>query len=95
MTDGRSDLDRLLAERRDQLDSEIARSGAPDRVRDSVLARTSTDTLIGLPWQRIAAAVLVAGMLGVAVDLLLPERPADPVDVAIVDIYDMDQSGTP
>lgn len=95
MTDGRSDLDRLLAEQRDRFDAEIARSGAVERVRDTVLARRSVDSLFGLHWQSIAAAVLVAGMLGGAVGFVLPERRVEPVDVAIVDLYDMDQPGTP
>jgi hypothetical protein len=95
MTDGRGDLDRLLAEQRDVFDAEIARSGAVDRVRDTVLAHRAADSLFVLHWQRIAAAVLIAGMLGGAVGLLLPERRADPVDVAIVDLYDMDQPGSP
>jgi hypothetical protein len=95
MTDGRSDLDRLLAEQRDRFDAEIARSGAVDRVRDIVLARRSTDSFFDLHWQGIAAAVLIAVMLGGAVGLLLPERRVDPVDVAIVDLYDMDQPGNP
>lgn len=95
MTDGRGDLDGLLAEQRNRFDAEIAQSGAVRRVRDTVLARRSTDSLFDLHWRRIAAAVLIAGMLGGAVGLLLPERRVDPVDVAIVDLYDMDQPGTP
>jgi hypothetical protein len=82
----RDDLEKLMAEERNALDGEIARSGAPRRVRDSVMRR-SADPLAGLSWQRIAAAVLVAGMLGGAVDLLLPEPGAD--DVTMVSALDM------
>jgi hypothetical protein len=64
-------------------------------VRDNVMLRRSASPLAGLPWQRIAAAVLVAGMLGGAVDLLLPERSTDAVDATIVGaLYDLDQLGT-
>jgi hypothetical protein len=92
---GMSDLprgdrfDRLMVEHREALDREIARSGALERVRDNVMLRRSVDPLQGLHWQRIAAAVLIAGMLGGAVDLLLPEQIVDPVDVAL---YDLDRS---
>jgi hypothetical protein len=74
------------------LDAEIVGSGALERVRENVLARHSGNPLAGLPWQRIAAAVLVAGMLGGAVDLLMPDRSAETVDVAIADaLYVIDQ----
>jgi hypothetical protein len=85
-------LDRLLAEHRAVLDAEVVRSGAPTRVRNAVLTLYSADPLAGLRWQRIAAAVLVAGMLGGAVDLLAPEGATESVDVAIVDaLYVLDQ----
>jgi hypothetical protein len=96
MTDARPGaLDRLMAEYREALDGEVARSGAVRRVRDYVMMRRPVAPLEGLHWQRIAAAVLIASMLGGAVDLLLPERVTDPVDVAIVEaLYDLDQPGT-
>ncbi len=85
-------LDRLLSGHRAALDAEVARSGAPERVRDAVLRLYSADPLAGLHWQRIAAAVLVAGMLGGAVDLLMPERATEAVDVAFADaLYVVDQ----
>jgi hypothetical protein len=85
-------FDRLVNSHRDSLDAEIVRSGALKRVRDNVLARHSSDPLAGLHWQRIAAAVLIAGMLGGAVDLLMPDRSAEPVDVAIAEaLYVIDQ----
>jgi len=91
--DRHSELHRLLAGERDALDREIARSGALVRIRGNVLRRATADPLAGLHWRRIAAAVLIAGMLGCAVDLLLPARAPDPVDVAIVDTpYEFDLS---
>jgi hypothetical protein len=85
----RDDLGRLMAEERDALDREIARSGASRRVRDSVMRR-GADPLAGLSWQRIAAAVLIAGMLGGAVDMLLPEPSVDDVTmVSAIDILDL------
>ncbi len=81
----RDDLDRLVAEHREALDREIARSGAARRVRDNVMRRAA-DPLAGLSWRRIAAAVLVAGALGVTVDLLLPEPNND--DVMMVSALD-------
>lgn len=87
MSDPHRDLDRLLMEHREALDREIARAGAAKRVRDRAMRRAS-DPLADLPWQRIAAAVLVAGMLGGAVDLLLPEQSADPAEVTMVSALD-------
>jgi ABC-type cobalamin transport system ATPase subunit len=75
-------LELLIEAHRATLDADIVRSGALGRVRDNVLARHSVDPLAGLQWQRIAAAVLIAGMLGGAVDLLMPDRSTETVDVA-------------
>ncbi|MGH6925059.1 MAG: hypothetical protein ACRED5_15100 [Propylenella sp.] len=93
---GEEALARLIAEHRGALDAEVARSGALPRVRDNVLMRSSYDPLQGLSWRRVAAAVLVAGMLGGAIDLVLPERAPDTADVAIVGVLeDFDQLGLP
>jgi hypothetical protein len=73
------------------LDAEIRKSGALDRVRRNVLTRRSGDVLAGIHWRRVAAAVLVAGMLGGAVDLALMQQAADSFDVAIIDpLYPLD-----
>lgn len=88
------ELDRLIAKHRTALDEEIAASGALRRVRHGVLMRASVDPLAGLHWRRVAAVVLVAGMLGGAVDLILPDNAADSFNVATVDaLYDL-ESGT-
>ena len=89
-------LDRGLAAERDARDEAIARAGAVGRVRQAVLAQTPANVLAGLPWPRIAAAILVAGMLGGAVDLmLLPPPPDDPIEVAIADpLYNLPGAGS-
>jgi hypothetical protein len=76
------DFDRKLAAHRDLLDAEIARSDAVARLGRDPLRR---HLVAGMPWRRVAAVVLLAGMLGGALDLVLPETAADPLDVAIVD----------
>lgn len=89
------ELDRCLQAFGAELDSEIARSGAPDRVRRNVLRRRSADIFADLSWRRIAAAILVAGMLGAAVDLMFLDRTVDQVDVASVDpLYAFDEAGS-
>lgn len=82
-------VDRMLDEARTALDTEIAASGAVERVRRAALARRSANPLAGLPWQRVAAAVLVAAMLGGALDILvLPDPPSDPAELALIDPVD-------
>ncbi len=82
---------------RADLDAEIRRSGSLERVRRNVLLRRSGNFLAGISWQRIAAAVLVAGMLGGAVGLVLPQpQPTDTFDVAAVDpLYAVDGTDAP
>ena len=83
-------LDRKLAEHRDALDLEISRSGALGRVRKSALARSSANALSDMPWRRIAAAVVVACVLGGAFDLMLPQQLDEPVEVALGDpLFDL------
>jgi hypothetical protein len=78
------DLSRRLSAHGDALDAEIKRSGALSRIRRNVLPRGPADLFAGLTWQRVAAAILIAGALGGAVDLALPESNAEPFDVAAV-----------
>ena len=77
----------LLAER-ESLDAEIARSGAVSRIRKNVLARLPADPLAGMRWRSVAAAMLIAGMVGGVVDLVLPEPAAEAPDVAM--LYPLD-----
>ena len=86
------DLDRMLAGHRDALDRSIRESGALERVRSGVLGRLPI-ALAGFRWQRIAAAMLVAGMLGGALDLFLPEPAADAPEIAMLDpLYGIDDT---
>ena len=77
-------LDGVLAGHRGELEGEIARAGALARLRQR-LERHAAGPLAGVTWRRLAAAVVVAGLLGGALDLMLPERVAEPLDVALVD----------
>jgi hypothetical protein len=78
-------LDKALANAREELDGVIDASHASARVERRVLARVLPDPLAGLRWQRIAAAMLVAGMLGGAIDLLMPDPAADAPDLVMLD----------
>jgi hypothetical protein len=79
-------LDGALAELRQEMDRAIRQSGALRRVRERALARVPAPPLAGLRWRRIAAAVLVAGMLGGALDAVLGPPPASEVgDVAALE----------
>ncbi len=84
-------LDRAILSVRGELDGEIGRSGAIGRVREAALARVPLPSLDPAGWARIAAAVLVAGMLGGAMDLLLARQNRE-ADVALVDpiLYGLD-----
>ncbi len=85
------ELDVRLAAHRDALDTEITRGGALDRVRRGVLRRRPSDLLAGIPWRRVAAAVVVASIVGGALDLALPDQAPDSFDVAFVDpLLDLD-----
>jgi hypothetical protein len=86
-------LDRAMLEFCAELDREIAGSGAAFRVRSRTLARV-VDPIERMPWRRIAAAALLAGMLGAAFDLALPERDTHPPEVGLVDpLAGMDEVG--
>ena len=78
-------LDRRFAAERRALDQEIARSGALARLLGIPGRPNTSDALAGISWRQVAAGVLIAGMLGGALDLLLPAPPADPVEIALVD----------
>lgn len=77
-------LDGVLTGHRGELEGEIARAGALARLRQR-LERRAAGPLAGVAWRRLAAAVVVAGLLGGALDLMLPERVAESLDVALVD----------
>jgi hypothetical protein len=85
-------LDEALADAREELDGAINASRAPARLAGRVLARVSPDPISGLRWQRIAAAMLVAGMLGGAIDLLMPDPPSDAPDLVMLDPLSADDA---
>jgi hypothetical protein len=77
-------LDSALASARLDYDREIASSAAVERVRRGALSRLS-DPLAGLGWRRLAAAVLIAGLLGGATDFLIFDRPAEQSEATMLD----------
>ncbi len=79
------ELDRRLATLRGALDDEIARSGALGRLRQRTAGRVSAGFISDIPWRRVAAGVLLAGMLGGAVGFALPPTSPDPIEMALVD----------
>jgi len=81
-------LDRALAAERDALDAEITRSGAVARLGRLAARRSSAGFLVDIPWRRVAAGVIVAGMLGSGLDLVLPGPVSDPIEVALLDPLD-------
>ena len=44
--------------------------------------------LAEIPWRRVAAGVILAGMLGSVLDLILPGPASDPIEVALFDPLD-------
>ena len=86
-------LDLALLAGRESLDAEIARSGAGSRIRKHLLARLPGDPLAGMRWRSVAAAMLLAGMLGGVVDLVLPEPVAESPDIAMLDpLHGLDEA---
>ncbi len=79
------DLDRKLAAERDALDADILRSGAIARLGRLSSQRISAGFLADVPWRRVAAGVILAGMLGGGLDLMLPAPVSDPLEMALVD----------
>jgi len=78
-----------LTEHREMLDREVAGAHTIARVKRG-LARHAAGPLAGMDWRRIAAAVLVAGLLGGALDLMLPDASVEQTDIAILDPLDLD-----
>jgi hypothetical protein len=74
---------KLMAER-DGLDATLAAGGAAERVKRRTLAAVRPP-LAGLDWRRIAAAMLVAAMLGGAMDLALVEPAPDEAEIVMLD----------
>ena len=86
-------LDRELAGSREAFDREFQGSPSLARIRVGTMRRLPKRTLGRVGWQRVAAAVLMAGMLGSAMDLFLGQPVADPVEIAMLDpLYSLDES---
>jgi hypothetical protein len=85
-------LDARLAGERDAIDLVVRRSGALARLSRRTLAQLDPDPLAGLRWERIAAALMVAVLLGGATDLLLPKADSpgvvmlDPLEVVTAEL---------
>jgi len=78
-------FDRALAAEREALDAEIVRSGALARLGPLAARSTAAGYLAEIPWRRVAAGVILAGMLGSVIDLILPGPTPDPIEVALFD----------
>ena len=82
-------LDGLMAADRAEIDADIARSGALARLGRLSERYSPAGFVAGVPWRRVAAGVLIAGMLGGALDYLVLPRPApEAIDLALVDPLD-------
>ena len=89
MSEAPRDLERQFRDLRDFVDGDVSRAGAVSRVKGNVL-REATRPLGGLDWRRLAAGVVLAGVLGGALDLMLPEPSPEPSEIAILDPLDIE-----
>jgi hypothetical protein len=90
------DVDRALLAEREAIDGDVSRSGAAARIRAHLVGRLVSNPMAGWSWRSIAAAVLLAGMLGSVFDLVLPEPAAETPDVAMLDPLEaVDGAGAP
>jgi hypothetical protein len=88
-------LDRGFAELRRDLDRTIESEAALERVRRVVLARLPERMSPRLHWSRIAAAVVVAALLGGAMDYVLADDSKAISELAMVDpLYAADTTAT-
>ena len=78
------DLDRLLHAQGMEDDERIAATGALDRVKAGALQRLPMRASLPMSWRRIAAAMVMAGVLGGAMDVYLIERQ-DLADIVALD----------
>lgn len=79
------ELDAGLIAHGESLDRSIEASGAAARVGAQVLKRLPAVAYAALPWRKVAAAMIVAGALGGAMDLVLPDQGSDSSDLVTVD----------
>ena len=79
-------LDRAISEARRSLDEDMRRTGALERVRADALRKIAARPFAGLKWQRVAAAIVLAGVLGGAMDMVLVEPESEPVEIVALDL---------
>lgn len=88
-------LDRQLGAHRADIEVEIASSGALTRLGRLSERYAPAGFVAGIPWRRVAAGVLLAGVLGGALDyLILPQAASEPFDLALVDPLDGFDAGS-
>ena len=80
-------VDDGLRAHRDELDRMLVEAGALTRLRARTLAQVP-GPLAGLGWQRVAAAVVVAAMLGGALDLYWGDAVPQTQDIVLLDPLD-------
>src|SRR5687767_12502338 len=78
-------LDDTLAAHRAELDRALPTAQAVERLRRRTLSQLPAVAFADMHWQGIAAAMLVAGMLGGAMDVFLTERQAPAADAVVLD----------
>lgn len=83
-------FERALVAERDLFDAEILRSGAVARLGRLTARGASAGLLADIPWRRVAAGVILAGMLGSALALVVPGPTSEAVEVALFDPFAAD-----
>jgi len=85
--DAERNLDRALAAHRGGVDREIEGSGAAERIARRMRGRFAAAAFGGLAWQKMAAAMLVAGALGGAMDLIVSDQAAEASEFVALDPF--------
>jgi hypothetical protein len=90
------DLDRAMTAARGEIDAAIGGAGAVERLREATLARLPRPRIGTAAWRGIAAAMLVAGVLGGALELIATEQAGETADIAVVDpvLYGLEPTET-
>jgi hypothetical protein len=88
-------IDAGLARVRDDIDAEIAATGAVARVEAATLAAALPRIANGRRWGMVAAAAVAAAVLGAVVDFTLLAPPGSPsFNVVVLDPLIFDPTGT-
>jgi hypothetical protein len=85
--EGERDLDRALAGLRAELDGEIAHGAAMERVTAGIIGGVAARLrpLDGIRWRSLAAAMVLAAILGGAFQTLRPPAHAEPLGPVVLD----------